>query len=191
MKTRTRRELLQAVPAKERETVQARFPNGAIYEAPPLPGTFDLLAMDGRGYQAWARVYVVDESLVLTSGGDTAEAGDTVILSVEGGMGPYSWTASQGLLSTPSGRAVTWIAPPGDNDPDSGKKVLITVTDSMDSVAAREITLVVKRDDTGYPFVTDTLEIIFPCVQLGEDRFGFSMEYLSLRHKPLESRLCP
>lgn len=34
MKTRTRRELLQAVPAKERETVQARFPNGAIYEAP-------------------------------------------------------------------------------------------------------------------------------------------------------------
>lgn len=151
---------------------------GTVYEAPRRPGTYDVLAMDQRGYTAWSRVYVADEELIIKTGSDRVEANETVLLSVAGGVSPYSWTAAQGMLSSSSGRTVTWIAPKQNADLESDGNILITVSDSMDSLAARDITVEVPGN-TGCLYLSESLRLFFPCVEVGNDRFKFSMNYLS------------
>ncbi|MEA2060754.1 MAG: C13 family peptidase [Thermodesulfobacteriota bacterium] len=117
----------------------------AVLKTPLQTGTYDITAMDPNGDMAWSRVYVVDDTLFIQGAGESVISGDVVSLSVSGGIGPYAWTADQGLLSATSGSRVTWIAPdPGPGSRENGESltrdtVVVTVSDSMGSVAAEEV----------------------------------------------------
>ncbi len=160
--------------------------DGALYKSPSHSGTYDILAMDQRGYTAWSRVYVVNESLFLKASTDQVKEKETLLISVEGGVPPYSWTAQQGFLSSTSGRIITWIAPElnpdlqqDSSDLEQDNKVLLTVTDSMDSVAVKEFYVTSAEKEGECAYLLDNLKLSFPCIQIGNDRFEFFMNYLS------------
>ena len=163
----------------EEGTIVEKNDKSALYKAPLKSGIYDIIAMDQRGYTAWSRVYVVNDSLYLQGASDKVTEKETLLLSVQGGVPPYSWSATQGLLSSSSGNVMTWIAPEFNTAAQTTDKVQIIVKDSMDSVTVQELEIISAEKDGECAYVLDNLQLSFPCVQVGNDRFKFSMNYHS------------
>ena len=132
--------------------------DSAVYQAPMRTGRFDVAASDDRGRVAVARVIVSGDNMSVSPQNVQVDAGETQIFAVLGGIGPYVWQFTSGIMATPDGSSIIWVAP---SDPPE-EKVIVTVEDSMGAAAAAEIEIL-TGDGPGYGAIFKEIpETVYP-----------------------------
>ncbi|MDM8547941.1 hypothetical protein QUF61_15745 [Candidatus Venteria ishoeyi] len=105
--------------------------NAASYTSPDRTGRFVVSAIDSSGQLAQAVVFVVSDSLSTSPSSASLAPQASTLLSVQGGIAPYIWSARAGTLSASEGAAVLFTAPEQVSD----TPVTITVEDGLGNLA--------------------------------------------------------
>lgn len=100
------------------------------------PGTADIMVRDSSGATATAKLIIQSEGLKITVSSNTLKLGETGVLSIQGGVGPYAATLSGNQLALPQLNTYQYRM-----IPQSPGIVTVTIRDNMGVRVSQNITI--------------------------------------------------